>query len=74
MKRFRILYCGLMLAFLLGTHNGYVALLEEDRSAVIHVFPYRTADLPKHKQIQLERGIPIAEEYQLIKILKDYLS
>lgn len=74
MKRFHILYCSLILAFLLGTHNGYVALWEEDRSAVIHVFPYPAAELPTQQQMQLEQGILIEEEYQLVKILKDYLS
>ena len=74
MKRLSIIYCSLMLAFLLGTHNGYVALWEENRSSVIHVFPYRTGDLPIRKQRQLEQGIPITEEYQLVQILKDYLS
>lgn len=74
MKGFRILYCSLMLAFLLGTRNGQVALLTQDRSAVVHIFPFRAADLPIRKQLQLEKGIPIEEEYQLVKILRDYLS
>lgn len=74
MKGFRILYCSLMLAFLLGTHNGYVALWNADHSAVIHVFPFPAADLPMRKQIQLEQGILINEEYELVKILRDYLS
>ena len=74
MKGFRILYCSLILAFLLGTHNGYVALWEDDRSAVVHVFPFRSEDLPMRKQLQLEQGIPIEEKYQLVKILRDYLS
>ena len=74
MKRLSIVYCCLLLSFLLGTHNGNVALWEEDRSAVVHIFPRQTAELPKRKQLQLEQGIPIADGYQLVQILKDYLS
>ena len=74
MKRLSILYCSLLLAFLLGTHNGYVALMEDDHSTVIHVFPTQAVDLPIQKQKQLEQGIPISDSYQLVQFLKDYLS
>ena len=74
MKRISILYCSLLLAFLLGTHNGYVALWEDNHSAPVHVFPNKAIDLPIQKQKQLEQGIPITDGYQLVLFLKDYLS
>lgn len=67
-------YFILLFGFLLGVHNGYVALWSENSSAPVRVFPYAVTSLPPQDRQALERGIPIGEEAQLTKLLEDFLS
>lgn len=68
------MYLTLLFAFLLGTHEGFVALWEEGRPDPVKVFPYTVRSLPYADQAMLEKGIPIASREQLNYLLEDYLS
>ena len=73
MKRI-CLYFTLILAFLLGVKDGFVALwrIPEDQPAV--VFPWRAEALPDADRKQLEKGIYIEDGKALHGLLEDYLS
>ena len=66
---------GLVLAagFLLGVHNGHIALWH-DGAAEPLVFPCRAGLLPRSERLKLEAGIRIENEEQLIRFLEDLLS
>ena len=73
MKGFPI-YLTLIFTFLLGTHEGFVALWRDDASIPAEVFPYRAERLPPADQQALKRGIRIRSEEELDRLLEDYLS
>ena len=64
----------LTLGFLLGIHNGYIALWNDGQTEPAEVFPYRAKMLPEADQRALEKGILIPDEKSLSSILEDYLS
>ena len=68
------LYLSLFLTFILGSHNGYIALWQDGTQEPIKVFPYSVASLPPADQKALENGIHIDNRTDLIKLLEDYLS
>lgn len=74
MKKLHYLYCIAMLTFILGSHNGFIALWKEGSSRPARVFPYQISALPAADQALLERGIPIRDQSQLNSLLEDYLS
>lgn len=74
MKRGRYLYCILFLSFLLGVHNGYIALWEGEDPEPKQVFPYAVTIFPEADQAALEKGIPLRDRAQLTKCLEDFLS
>lgn len=59
--------------FLLGIHNGYIALWR-DGNPEPQVSAYRADLLPPEDQRRLKEGIRIDDEAQLIQLLEDYLS
>lgn len=73
MKGFPI-YLTLIFTFLLGTHEGFVALWRDNVPIPVEVFPYRTESLPPADQQALKKGIRIRSEEELDRLLEDYLS
>ena len=74
MNRLKYLYFTVILGFLLGIQNGFIALWQDSKPEPIHVFPHKAENLPVADQHALEAGIPIADESTLIQLLEDYLS
>ena len=72
--RYRQIYLTLVLAFLLGSYKGYVALWIPPVREPAQVFPYRISSLPPEDQRLLENGISIGSEKELQYLLEDYLS
>jgi hypothetical protein len=64
----------LLSAFLLGSHNGYIALWRENDPKPIRVFPYKVSSLPLADQILLKRGIRLDRTEDLAKLAEDYMS
>ena len=73
MKTCRILSLLIAASFLLGVHDGYVALWK-DGDPTPRVFPYRAELLPEADRKRLETGISIADEAELHRLMEDYLS
>ena len=63
-----------MIGFLLGIHDGYIALWKNSSAEPVQVFPRQVRMLPPADQQALEKGIRISEEQQLQQLLEDYLS
>lgn len=74
MKKNRYLYLALVFGFLLGIHEGNIALWKDGSSKPFRVFPYRAESLPEADQKALEQGIHLTDESALIRLLEDYLS
>ncbi|HIT34423.1 MAG TPA: hypothetical protein IAC31_07355 [Candidatus Faecousia intestinigallinarum] len=68
------LYCVLFFSFLLGIHDGYIALWVHEDPEPIRVFPYSAASFPLVDQAALAQGIVIPDKAQLIRRLEDFLS
>jgi hypothetical protein len=66
----------LMLAagYLLGIHNGKIALWNGDDPNPIRVFPYSVSKLPEEARKMLEAGIPVESMEQLRQLAETYLS
>lgn len=73
MKGFPI-YLALIFTFLLGTHEGFIALWHGGAEEPSAVFPYRTESLPPADQLALENGIRVPTEEELSRLLEDFLS
>lgn len=73
MKGFPV-YLALIFTFLLGTHEGFIALWQGDAKEPVAVFPYRSESLPLSDRQALEQGIRIETEADLARLLEDYLS
>ena len=73
-KRNHILYSIILLGFLIGIHNGQVALWRDNNPTPIKVFPYRAELLPETDQAALRKGIRINNISDLQRLLQDYLS
>lgn len=67
-------YLTLIFLFILGNHNGYIALWKTTDPQPVQIFPYSVSTLPPADQQALEKGIPIASIEQLHRLLEDYLS
>lgn len=74
MKKRNLFPTLLLFGFLLGIHNGKIALWKDDDPEPIRVFPYQASLLPEKDQDALEQGIHIRDRSQLTRILEDYLS
>ena len=68
------LYLTLFFTFLLGNHEGFIALWINDNPQPEAVFPYCVASLPPADQAAVNEGISIKSKAELICILEDYLS
>lgn len=74
MKRKGCLYSILFFTFLLGIHEGYVALWVHEDPLPQKIYPYSVQSLPPEDQLALSRGIPIPDEITLNRYLEDLLS
>lgn len=74
MKKWIILYCITLLGFLLGIHNGQIALWEDGKTEPVKVFPYRAEMLPAKDRQRLEKGIRFESKQDLMERMEDYLS
>lgn len=63
----------LLAVYLLGIHDGKIALWEGDDPEPVQVFPYRASMLPKEARKQLEEGISIESMDQLRELAEAYL-
>ena len=63
-----------LLGFLLGIHEGKVALWKDNDPQPIKVFPYQAELLPEADQKALEKGIPVESIRQLRQMIEDYFS
>lgn len=72
MARYR--YLALIFTFLLGVHEGFVALWRSPAPEPEIVFPYRVSALPPADRKRLEEGIEIGSKDELMALIEDYLS
>ena len=64
----------LLFGFILGIHEGKVALWKENSPKPIKVFPYQASLLPEADQQRLKEGVHVESISQLRKLIEDYLS
>ena len=69
-----LLSMALAFVFLLGIHEGKVALWQEDDPEPVKIFPYRASMLPDEAQEQLRKGIRIESMEDLDRLIEIYLS
>lgn len=74
MKRYLNLSLVLLLGFLLGIHEGKIALWQNDDPEPIQVFPYSAWLLPKADQERLKEGVRFESMEELKDFVEDYLS
>ena len=63
-----------LLGFLLGIHEGKIALWKDNDPEPMQVFPYRAEMLPETDQKTLKKGIKVDNIRQLQSIIEDYFS
>ena len=74
MKIRRCFYLALLFTFLLGVHDGYIALWKDGNPQPAQVYPYKAEFLPVSDQKALEKGITVENAQELARLLEDYLS
>lgn len=74
MKRFHNVCLILLLGFLLGIHNGNVALWKDNDPKPLRVFSYPASSLPEADRRLLEKGIHIDSLGELTRLIEDYFS
>lgn len=60
--------------YLLGIHDGKIALWSRNDPEPVKIFPYSATALPEEAQKQLQNGIPIHSMRQLQKLYEAYFS
>ena len=69
------LLCGvLLMSFLLGSHNGRLALWKDEDPEPCKVFPCPIAVLPKAVQDQLRKGVRLETMEDVNRLLEIFLS
>lgn len=74
MKKISVLTCTLLLGFLLGIHEGKIALWKDNNPEPMQVFPYSAYLLPPTDRRALEEGIRFENMDELKQMVTDYLS
>ena len=74
MNRTGCLLAALLLSFIMGVQDGYVALWKSGETEPLEVFPYQVSSLPPADQARLRKGIVIDSAEDLIGLIEDYLS
>jgi hypothetical protein len=64
----------LFFGFLLGIHEGKIALWHDDDPQPVKVFPFYAKFLPSADRRALEEGIRFESEEDLKRLLADYMS
>lgn len=72
--RLRYAYLALILTFLLGCRDGFIALWKTPEKDPVYVFPYSITSLPPADHQKLETGIKVDTAEELMALLEDYLS
>ena len=74
-RKFSGILCGaLMAVYLLGVHEGKIALWSGDDPEPIQVFPYRVSMLPRKEREMLKEGIQVESLEELYQLAEAYLS
>ncbi len=68
------LYLTLIFTFILGSHEGFVALWTQAGGDPAWVSPYKVSSLPTQDQKSLEQGIQVTSCQELHQLLEDLLS
>lgn len=68
------IYIVLFFGFLLGIHEGKIALWQNEDPEPIKVFPFYAKFLPAADRRALEEGIRFESEEDLKRLLTDYMS
>lgn len=74
MKLLRFSCSIVLLGFLLGIHEGKIALWKDNDPEPIQVFPYPADMLPESDQKALKKGIHVENTRQLQDLIQDYFS
>lgn len=74
MNKLSHVLCFVFLGFLLGIHNGQIALWQDEDPEPIKVFPYSAQMLPVADRRALEEGIRFESKEDLLRLMEDYLS
>ena len=73
-RKFSTFLCAAFMAvYLLGIHEGKIALWSGDDPEPIQVFPYRAALLPKKERQMLKEGIRVESMEELYRLAEEYL-
>ena len=64
----------LLFGFLLGVHEGKVAVWMDGKKEPVRVFPYSVSLLPKADQKKLESGLRFNSLGELKEFIQNYLS
>ena len=74
MKIQRFLTNLVIFGFILGIHEGRIALWKDNDPEPYKVFPYYASMLPRKDRNALKKGIYLENEDQLRQLVEDYLS
>lgn len=64
----------LLLGFLVGIHDGYVAIWKDEDPQPVYVSPISADALPEQDRQALEKGIHLPNAEALTKAIEDYCS
>jgi hypothetical protein len=74
MRKLSIIYGMLLFGFILGIHEGRIALWKDNDPEPYKVFPYYASMLPRKDRNALKKGIYLENEDQLRQLVEEYLS
>ena len=74
MKRNTIVCYMLLAGFLIGIHDGRIAIWQGEDPKPVTVLPYPAELLPETDRIALEKGIHLDTREDLIRFMEDYCS
>lgn len=58
--------------YIVGSYEGHIAVFEYGQIKPFQILESKLADLPATDQAMLERGIEVASDVELVRILEDY--
>lgn len=64
----------LLLGFLIGIHDGRIALWKDDSPEPWRIFPYPVSVLPEEDRNALKNGIRVDSMEDLNRLLENFLS
>lgn len=75
MKKTAAILCNIMLfGFLLGIHEGQIAIWKDEDPKPAIILPYKAESLPIKDRIALKKGIRFDSIKDIEKLLQDYLT